>query len=70
MMITTGKRKVIPATMNAHISSGPRIIPALRKKGHIRFCPRPAGTMSFLVNGYCRFAEECIAPELRCAHNW
>jgi len=70
MMTTKGKREVVPATKNVHISYRPRIIPALRKKGHICFCPRPAGTMSFLVNGYCRFAEEWITPELRCAHNW
>jgi hypothetical protein len=37
MMMTTGKRKVVPATENVHISFGPRIIPALRSKGHIRF---------------------------------
>ena len=46
-------------------------IPALYKEeGHIRFCPRPAGIMSFLVHGYCRVAEEWIIPELRSAHNW
>lgn len=70
MMMTTGKRKVVPATKIVHISSGTRIILALRKKGHIRFCPRSAGIMSFLVNGYCRFTEEWIIPELRCIHNW
>jgi uncharacterized protein YdhG (YjbR/CyaY superfamily) len=70
IMMITGKRKVVPATKIVHISSGTRIIPAFRKKGHIRFCPRSAGIMSFLVNGYCRFTEEWIIPELRCVHNW
>ena len=45
IMMITGKRKVIPATKNVPISHGPRTIPALHKKGHIRFCPRPAGTV-------------------------
>jgi len=39
MIMTTGKRKLVPATNNVHIRSGLRIIPALRKKGHIRFRP-------------------------------